>query len=161
MLLSSQGWCHHFKTLLFLFLRLQKPVCAFTVCGSSNTVAHTTGLVERVCSARQHRKMVPFLLFAYRKVPQLYRRDVRGPLGILKESWCAVTRMSLLMMRQKKTGMIRGRESAHFSQENRSWCCSPLRYPSLQPYTRVEKVGGCPITAIFHINMLQNKFLGH
>ena len=42
-------------------------------------------------------RLIPFLLFAYREVPQestgfspfemLYGRDVRGPLDILKESW--------------------------------------------------------------------------
>ena len=42
-------------------------------------------------------KLVPYLLFAYREVPQtstgfspfelLYGRNVRGPLAILKESW--------------------------------------------------------------------------
>ena len=42
-------------------------------------------------------KLVPYLLFAYREIPQastgfspfelLYGRDVRGPLDILKESW--------------------------------------------------------------------------
>jgi len=42
-------------------------------------------------------KMIPFLLFAYREVPQsstrfspfelLYGRPVRGPLGTLRESW--------------------------------------------------------------------------
>jgi len=42
-------------------------------------------------------KMLPFLLFAYREVPQestgfspfelLYGRDVRGPLDVLKETW--------------------------------------------------------------------------
>ena len=41
--------------------------------------------------------MVPYVLFAYRKVPQestgfspfelIYSRDVRGPLDVLKESW--------------------------------------------------------------------------
>ena len=42
-------------------------------------------------------KLLPYLLFAYREVPQattgfspfelLYGRDVRGPLDILRESW--------------------------------------------------------------------------
>ena len=38
-------------------------------------------------------KLLPYLLFAYREVPQastaflLYGREVRGPLDILKESW--------------------------------------------------------------------------
>lgn len=44
-------------------------------------------------------KLIPYLLFAYREVPQessgfspfelLYGREVRGPLDILKESWTA------------------------------------------------------------------------
>ena len=44
-------------------------------------------------------KMIPFLLFAYREVPQsstgfspfelLYGRPVRGPLDTLRESWDA------------------------------------------------------------------------
>ena len=42
-------------------------------------------------------KLIPYLLFAYREVPQastgfspfefLYGRDVRGPLDILRETW--------------------------------------------------------------------------
>ena len=54
----------------------------------------------RKCAAEEGRdrdKMIPFLLFASREVPQestgfspfelLYGRDVRGPLDVLKEAW--------------------------------------------------------------------------
>ena len=47
-------------------------------------------------------RMIPYLLFAYREVPQsstgfspfelLYGRDVRGPLDVLKETWEAGAR---------------------------------------------------------------------
>ena len=47
-------------------------------------------------------KMIPFLLFAYREVPQestgfspfelLYGRDVRGPLDVLRETWVSSKR---------------------------------------------------------------------
>ena len=62
-------------------------------------------------------RLIPFLLFAYREVPQestgyspfqlLYGRDVRGPLDILKESWCGEKRSDpnvvayVLMMRER------------------------------------------------------------
>ena len=47
-------------------------------------------------------KMIPFLLFAYREVPQsstgfspfelLYGKPIRGPLDVLRESWEANTK---------------------------------------------------------------------
>ena len=61
----------------------------------------------RKCAAEEGRnwdKMIPFLLFAYREVPQestgfspfelLYGRDVRGPLDVLKETWVSSKRSS-------------------------------------------------------------------
>ena len=65
--------------------------------------------------------LIPFLLFAYREVPQestgfspfelLYGRDVRGPLDILKEAWSSDKRSNLnvisyvLMMRDRLESM--------------------------------------------------------
>ena len=66
-------------------------------------------------------RLVPYLLFAYREVPQdsmgfspfelLYGRCVRGPLDILKESWVASERADesvvshILDMREKLSKM--------------------------------------------------------
>jgi len=65
--------------------------------------------------------LIPYLLFAYREVPQestgfspfemLYGRDIRGPLDVLKESWCAGKRSNpnvvayILMMRDRLEAM--------------------------------------------------------
>ena len=73
-------------------------------------------------------KMISFLLFAYREVPQestgfspfelLYGRDVRGPLDILKETWVTSKRSNqnilsyVLLMREKLTAM------SQLAQEN-------------------------------------------
>ena len=71
----------------------------------------TDGLVERFNQTlkqmlrqliegegREWNKLLPYVLFAYREVPQfsspfelLYGRDVRGPLDILKEGWTRTT----------------------------------------------------------------------
>ena len=66
-------------------------------------------------------KMVPFLLFAYREVPQestgfspfelLYGRDVRGPLDVMRETWVSNKRASqdilsyVLLMRDRMATM--------------------------------------------------------
>ena len=66
-------------------------------------------------------KLIPYLLFAYREVPQattgfspfelLYGRDVRGPLDVLRESWESHQRSSdsivsyVLTMREKMEKM--------------------------------------------------------
>ena len=92
---------------------------------------HTDGVVERFnqtlksmlrkTAAEEGKdwdKMIPFLLFAYREVPQestgfklLYGRDVRGPLDVLKERWVADKRSNqnvlsyVLHMREKLAAM--------------------------------------------------------
>jgi len=54
-------------------------------------------------------RLLPYLLFAYREVPQssstgfspfelLYGRKVRGPLDVLREEWEAVVRVPMLML---------------------------------------------------------------
>ena len=66
-------------------------------------------------------KMLPFLLFAYREVPQestgfspfelLYGRYMRGPLDVLKETWVADKRSNqnvlsyVLLMRERMEAM--------------------------------------------------------
>ena len=67
------------------------------VCDYGTRYPEWSDLIKRskACSRRRH--LIPFLLFAYREVPQessgyslfklLYGRDMRGPLDILKESW--------------------------------------------------------------------------
>ena len=94
----------------------------------------TDGLVERfnqtlktmlrkaaVDEGKDWDRLVPYLLFAYREVPQdstgfspfelLYGRSVRGPLDILKESWVASERADesvvshILDMREKLSKM--------------------------------------------------------
>ena len=77
----------------------------------------TDGLVERfnqtlksmlrktgTDGGKEWDKKIPYLLFAYREVPQastgfspfdlLYGRDVRGPLDILKEVWETISRIT-------------------------------------------------------------------
>ena len=65
--------------------------------------------------------MIPFLLFAYREVPQestrfspfelLYGRDVRGPLDVMREAWVSNKRTNqdvlsyILLMRDRMTTM--------------------------------------------------------
>ena len=67
-------------------------------------------------------RLIPYLLFAYREVPQastgispfelLYGRSVRGPLDVLKESWEARKKSSesvvsyFLLMRDRMEAMI-------------------------------------------------------
>ena len=59
-------------------------------------------------------KLIPFVLFAYREVPQesspfelLYGRDVRGPLELLKDTWCGTKQRDhnvvsyVLLMRER------------------------------------------------------------
>ena len=94
----------------------------------------TDGLVERfnqtlksmlskavTTEGKDWDKLIPYLLFAYREVPQsstgfspfelVYGRAVRGPLDILRESWEASRRSSesvvshVLMMREKLAQM--------------------------------------------------------
>ena len=94
----------------------------------------TDGLVERFnqtlksmlrkCASDEGKdwdKLVPFLLFAYREVPQestgfspfelVYGRDVRGPLDVLRETWVSSKKSNqdilsyVLLMRDRLTKM--------------------------------------------------------
>ena len=94
----------------------------------------TDGLVERFnqtlksmlrkCAREEGKdwdKMIPFLLFAYREVPQestgfspfelVYGRDVRGPLDVVREAWVSNKRTGqdilsyVLLMRDRMTAM--------------------------------------------------------
>lgn len=99
----------------------------------------TDGLVERfnrtlmsmlrkaaIVEGKDWDKLIPYLLFAYREVPQastgfapfelLYGRPVRGPLDILRESWEAEERseesvvshvISIRAKLEKRTGLVR------------------------------------------------------
>ena len=95
----------------------------------------TDGLVERfngtlkvmlkktaVEEGKDWDRLLPYLLFAYREVPQastgfspfelVYGRNVRGPLDVLKESWEASTRspesvVSYVMMVQERLQKLR------------------------------------------------------
>ena len=91
---------------------LAEVYCLLNIAGLRTSPYHpqTDGLVERFnqtlkamlrkCVSEKGKdwdKLVPYLLFAYREVPQestgfspfelLYGRDVRGPLDILRETW--------------------------------------------------------------------------
>ena len=88
---------------IYAFLRI-KPICI------SPYHPQTDGLVERfnqtlnamvrkmsISESRNWDKLLPYVLFAYREVPQastgfspfelLYGREVRGPLDVLRETW--------------------------------------------------------------------------
>ncbi|KAL5497407.1 hypothetical protein EMCRGX_G013874 [Ephydatia muelleri] len=110
---------HIAEELVKIFARVGIPEEILTDQGSNFTsqllaemyqLLHTDGLVERFNKTLKDMlqkvaaddeanwdKRVPYLLFAYREVPQdstgfspfdlLYGRSVRGPLDILKESW--------------------------------------------------------------------------
>ena len=96
-------------------------------------------------------RLIPFLLFAYREVPQestgfspfemLYGRDVRGPLDILKESWEADKRSDqnivsyIMLMRERLERM--GEEARGNLQEastrQKAWYDREARDCSFQP----------------------------
>ena len=73
-------------------------------------------------------KLVPYLLFAYREVPQastgfspfelLYGRNVRGPLDILKESWEASKKSEESIVSYVLTTQGKLRKMAELVQEN-------------------------------------------
>ena len=78
-------------------------------------------------------RLLPYLLFAYREVPQastgfspfelLYGRIVRGPLDILKESWEASTRSTegvvsyVLMVQERLEKLRENLQDAHNTQK--------------------------------------------
>ena len=96
-------------------------------------------------------KLVPYLLFAYREVPQtstgfspfelLYSRPVRGPLDILKESWEASKRSSesiisyVLSIQEKLAKMSKlARENLTKAQaQQKRWYDQNAREREFQP----------------------------
>ena len=100
-------------------------------------------------------KLIPYLLFAYREVPQestgfspfelLYGREVRGPLDVLKESWESKERSDqnvvayISMMRDKLDAMASevhsNLTSAH--QQQKVWYDRRARERSFEPGDRV------------------------
>ena len=100
-------------------------------------------------------RLIPFLLFAYREVPQestgfspfelLYGRDVRGPLDILKETWSSDKQSNLnvisyvLMMRDRLESMAaeanKKEEIAKLKQK--MWYDKEARECSLDPGDKV------------------------
>ena len=100
-------------------------------------------------------RLIPYLLFAYREVPQestgfspfelLYGRDVRGPLDILKETWCAGRRSNqnviayIMMMRDRLESMaeeVRKNKEAAKAQQ-KTWYDKGARERSLNPGDKV------------------------
>ncbi len=103
----------------------------------------TDGLVERFNQTlkamltraateegRDWDKLIPYLLFAYREVPQastgfspfelLYGRAVRGPLDILKEMWEASSRSNELVVSYVLTIQERLARMSELARENLS-----------------------------------------
>ena len=84
-------------------------------------------------------KMIPYLLFAYREVPQsstgfspfelLYGRDVRGPLDILRETWEASSKSDETVVsyvletqrRLKEMADIAGENMLESQEEQKRW----------------------------------------
>ena len=92
--------------------------------------------------------LIPFLLFAYREVPQestgfspfemLYGRDVRGPLDILKESWEADKRNDqnivsyIMLMRERMSEEAQVNQQAT-SEHQKTWYDRGARDRSFKP----------------------------
>lgn len=99
--------------------------------------------------------LIPYLLFAYREVPQestgfspfemLYGRDIRGPLDILKESWCAGKRSNpnvvayILMMRDRLEAMaeVARKTEASAKERQKTWYDQTARERSFEPGEQV------------------------
>lgn len=97
-------------------------------------------------------KLIPYLLFAYREVPQestgfapfelLYGRDVRGPLDVIKENWQAQEKDGdtsviayVMMMRDRLEAMaVQVQESLEVAQQKqKTWYDRNARERSFQP----------------------------
>ncbi len=106
-------------------------------------------------SGKDWDKLLPYLLFAYREVPQastgcspfelLYGRAVGGPLDVLKEAWEADRRSSesvvshVLAMREKMASMTElGRRHLEESQtKQKQWYDRSARKREFQPGDQV------------------------
>ena len=100
-------------------------------------------------------RLLPYLLFAYREVPQastgfspfelVYGRNVRGPLDILKESWVAKTRspesvVSYVLMIQERLQKLRDivRENLENAQvTQKQWYDRNARHREFKPGDQV------------------------
>ena len=95
-------------------------------------------------------KMIPYLLFAYREVPQestgfapfelLYGRDVRGPLDVIKENWQAQEKdgdtsvIAYVMMMQDRLEAMAVQVSLEIAQQKqKTWYDRNARERSFQP----------------------------
>ena len=123
----------------------------------------TDGLVERfnqtlkamlrrtaVEEGKDWDKLLPYLLFAYRQVPQastgfspfelLYGREVRGPLDVIRESWEASKRSSesvvshVLYIREKleKMTQIAGENLKNAQRVQKKWYDQQARQRELK-----------------------------
>ena len=100
-------------------------------------------------------RLIPFLLFAYREVPHdsrgfspfelLYGRDVRGPLDIIKESWCGemksnqnvVSYVSLMRERLERMAAEARENMETASGRQKSWYDRGARERTFQPGDQV------------------------
>ncbi len=141
----------------------------------------TDGLVERFNgtlksmlkkfvaeTGRDWDKWIPFLLFAYREVPQcstgfspfelLYGRQVRGPLDMLKEEWtaekpaqCSVISYVLQMRDKLETFRTLAKENLQDAQKRQKvWYDNHAREKNLKPGQKVLVLlpsGACKLLA--------------
>ncbi|KAI2648139.1 Transposon Ty3-I Gag-Pol polyprotein [Labeo rohita] len=154
----------------------------------------TDGLVERFNgtlknmlkkfvdeTGRDWDKWIPFLLFAYREVPQcstgfspfelLYGRQVRGPLDMLKEGWtaeepaqCSVASYILQMRDKLENFRNMAQENLQMAQKKQKvWYDKHARERELQPGQKVLVVlpsGTCKLLAKWQGPYLVKRKLG-
>lgn len=106
-------------------------------------------------TGREWDKWIPFLLFAYREVPQcstvfspfelLYGRQIRGPLDMLKEGWtaeepaqCSVASYILQMRDKLEKFRSMAQENLQVAQKKQKvWYDKHVRERDLQPRQKV------------------------
>lgn len=119
-------------------------------------------------TGRDWDKWIPFLLFAYREVPQcstgfspfelLYGRQVRGPLDMLKEEWtaekpaqCSVISYVLQMREKLETIRTLAKENLQDAQKRQKvWYDNHAREKNLKPGQKVLVLlpsGACKLLA--------------
>lgn len=111
-------------------------------------------------TGRDWDKWIPFLLFAYREVPQcstgfssfelLYGRQVRGPLDMLKEEWmaekpaqCSVISYVLQMRDKLETSRTLAKENLQDAQK--VWYDNHAREKDLKPGQKVIVLLPCSL----------------
>jgi len=100
-------------------------------------------------------KLLPYLLFAYREVPQestgfspfelLYGRRVRGPLDVLKETWEAkektdesvLSHLMLMRERLEKMSQLSQTNTRKAQQGQKTWYDKHARFRRFEPGERV------------------------